>query len=241
MHLSNLWEHTLNEILNHDNKSEVEIMLRVWVKYNKLEDITSLLIYDLNDFTLSGTLCYYKEKVASEVAIKMPTTPLKGLYNLYRYIEHLILKSEYNYDDEEFDNPLDEENWLLQTRGKYMKFVIYHSSTATEPRQTSNQKLASLRKGIKREEVAYPTLKDERYFDGFSRSLYITAKSYECEEVLDPEYTPINAEKDLFDARQVFMFSVFDKHLLTDMGKVLSGNMSIQLMHNQFGRTSKII
>ena len=66
-----------------------------------------------------------------------------------------------------------------------MKFVICHSSTATEPRQTSNQKLACFRKGIKREEIAYPTLKDERYFDGFSRSLYITAKSHECEEVLD--------------------------------------------------------
>ena len=53
-----------------------------------------------------------------------------------------------------------------------MKYVIYHSSTATEPRATSNQKLISFRKGIKREETAYPTLKDERYFDSFSRSFY---------------------------------------------------------------------
>ena len=52
-----------------------------------------------------------------------------------------------------------------------MKFVIYHSSTATEPRNTSNQNLVSFRKGIEREEAAYPTLKDERYFDSFSRSL----------------------------------------------------------------------
>ena len=53
----------------------------------------------------------------------MPTTPLKELYNLYRYIQHLILESENNYYDEEFDNPLDKENWLLQTRGRYMKFL----------------------------------------------------------------------------------------------------------------------
>ena len=72
----------------------------------------------------------------------MPTTPLKELYNLYRYIQHLILESEYDYDDDEFDNPLEEENWLLQTRGKYMKFAICHSTTATEPRNTSNQKLS---------------------------------------------------------------------------------------------------
>ena len=137
---------------------------------------------------------------------------------------------------DDFDNSLDEDNWLLQTRGKYMKFVIYHSSNATEPRQTSNQKWVSFRKGIRKETTVYPTLKDERYFDGFSRCLYITAKSHECEEVLDPEYTATNTEKDVLEAKQVFMFSVFDKHSLTDMGKLLSENVCIQLMHSQFGR-----
>ena len=102
-----------------------------------------------------------------------------------------------------------------------MKYVIYHSSTATEPRNTSNQKLVSFRKGIKREETSYPTLKDERYFDSFGRSLYITAKSHECDEVLDPEYTPSNSEKEFLEAKQIFMFSVLDKHLWTDMGKTL--------------------
>ena len=87
-----------------------------------------------------------------------------------------------------------------------MKFVIYHSSTATEPRNTSNQKFVSFRNGIKREETTYPTLKDERYFDSFCRSLYITTKSHECEEVLDSEYTPSNSEKELFDAKQFSCF-----------------------------------
>ena len=133
----------------------------------------------------------------------MPNTPLKELYNLYRYIQYLILESEFEYDEDKFENPLDEDNWLLQTGGKYMKFFIYHSSTATEPRSTSNQKLGSFRKGINREETAYPTLKDERYFDSFSRSLYVTAKSHEC-EVVDPEYTPSNSEKELFEANSSF-------------------------------------
>ena len=39
--------------------------------------------------------------------------------------------------------------------------------------------------------------------------------------MLDPDYTPTNAEKDLFVAKQIFMFSVFDKHLLTAMGKTI--------------------
>ena len=123
--------------------------------------MNDLLLYGLNDFTPTGSLSQYKESAEAEETKPMPITPLKELYNLYRYIQHLILESEFEYDDDEFENPLDEDNWLLQTRGKYMKFVIYHSSTATEPRNTSSQKLVSFRKGIKREETAYPTLKDE--------------------------------------------------------------------------------
>ena len=195
--------------------------MRSWVKHNNLEDMSDLLIYDLNDFKPGGTLCHYKETAEAEETKLMLNKPLKELYNLYRYIQHLILESEFDYDDDECDDPLADGNWLLQTRRKYLKFVIYHSSTATEPRNTSNQKLVSFRKGIKREKTAYPALKDKRYFDSFSRSLYIAAKSHECEEVLHPEYTPSNSEKELFEAKQVLKFSVLDKHLLADMGKTI--------------------
>ena len=44
------------------------------------------------------------------------------------------------------------------------------------------------KKGIKREIAAYPSPEDERYFDGFKRSLFIAAKSHESNEVLDPTY-----------------------------------------------------
>ena len=37
--------------------------------------------------------------------------------------------------------------------------------------------LMGFKKGIKREIAAYPSLKDERYFDGFKRSLLIVAKT----------------------------------------------------------------
>ena len=167
INLSPIWEHTLTEILNHGNKPELGIIMRSWVKDNNQEDMNELLLHDLNDFTPTGSLSQYKVSAEAEDTKPMQITPLKELYNLYRYIQHRILESKLDYDDDEFDNPLDEGNWLLQTRGKYMKFVIYHSSTATEPRNTSNQKLVSFRKGIKREETAYPTLKDERYFDSF--------------------------------------------------------------------------
>ena len=83
--------------------------------------------------------------------------------------------------------------------------------------------LMSFKKGIKREIAAYPSLKDERYFDGFKRSLFIVAKTHECSEVLDPNYTPGSQpeEKELFEAKQTFMLSVFNANLQTDMGKTI--------------------
>ena len=153
INLSPIWEHTLTEILNHGNKTKVGIIMKSWVKDNNLQDMNDLLIHDLNDYTPTGSFSQYKVSKEAEETKPMPIPPLKELYNLYREIQHLILESEFKYDDDEFENPLDEANWLFQTRGKYMKFVIYNSFTATEPRASSNQKLISFRKGIKREKL----------------------------------------------------------------------------------------
>ena len=83
--------------------------------------------------------------------------------------------------------------------------------------------LMGFKKGIKREIAAYPSLKDERYFDGFKRSLLIVAKTHECNEVLEPNYTPGSEpeEQEIFEAKQNFMFSVFNANLQTDMGKTI--------------------
>ena len=121
---------------NHDPTTEVGIIIRAWVKHDKLEDFNSLLTFNVDDFTPSGTLCYFKYKVDSE-EVMMPTTPLKELCNLRRYIQHLIFESEYDYDDDEFDDPLNKDNWLVQTRGKFMKYVVYNSSDTIESRPTA--------------------------------------------------------------------------------------------------------
>ena len=194
-----------------------------WVKNNDMEDFRTMLAYTADKFTPTGTLCHYKDKAGPEKLVMMPTRPLQEFYNLRRYITHVMNESDYDPDDPDLDHPLSQHNWLIQTRGKGMKYVIYTLSDGIETRPISNKKqeLVSFKKGIKREETAYPTLKDEMYFQGFSRSLYITDKSHECEQVLDPDYTSTNTEKDLFEAKQILMFSVFDKHLLTDMGKTI--------------------
>ena len=64
------------------------------------------------------------------------------------------------------------------------------SSTRPTGYSTAAIELIGFKKGIKREIAAYPSLKDERYFDGFKRILFIVEKSHECNEVLEPTYTP---------------------------------------------------
>ena len=68
-HLDAIWEHTPTEILNYDDKSDVGIMIRTWVKYHKLENFSSLFNHSPDKFTLSSPLSYYKEKADSEVLL----------------------------------------------------------------------------------------------------------------------------------------------------------------------------
>ena len=113
INLSHIWEHILTEILNLCNKTEVGIIMRSWMKDDNLQDINDLLSHDINDFTPTGSLSKYKESGEAEETKPLPITPLKELYKLSRYIQHLILESEFKYDDDEFENPLDEANWLM--------------------------------------------------------------------------------------------------------------------------------
>ena len=64
------------------------------------------------------------------------------------------------------------------------------SSTRPIGYSTAAIELIGFKMDIKREIAAYPSLKDERYFDGFKGSLFLVAKSHECNEVLEPTYNP---------------------------------------------------
>ena len=52
-HLCDLWEHTIAKVFKHDSKSQIGLMLKQWIKFNKLEDFNSILNYTINDFTPS--------------------------------------------------------------------------------------------------------------------------------------------------------------------------------------------
>ena len=120
-HLCDLREHTIVKIFKHDSKSELGLMIKQWIIFNKLENFNSILNYPIDDFTPSGNLCYMNEH--GDI---LPYTPMKKIFNLKWYIQYLIDESE-----DEDQNPLSEENWMKQNNCKFMKYVIHHRHPMT--------------------------------------------------------------------------------------------------------------
>ena len=140
----------------------------------------------------------------------------------------------YNSDIDPRDDPFHPftpDEWSQQTSTMLRTNLIQNLPNDHGPEPVSSGPISSSRPtgyspaaielmGFKK---GNPSLKDERYFDGFKRSLFIVAKTHECNEVLEPTYTPGSEpeEQELFEAKQTFMFSVFNANLQTDMGKTI--------------------
>ena len=119
------------------------------------------------------------------------------------------------------------------------------SVTASDPRAASSTpscstQLLNFKRGIKRDISAYPTLKDEKYYESFKRSVLVTARAHDCEEILQPTFRPRGAADslELFRLKNDFMYSVFNKCLLSDMGKTIVrkhlDNMNAQGVWEEF-------
>ena len=120
-HLCDLWEYTIVKVLKHDSKSELGLMFKQWIIFNKLENFNSILNYPIDDFTPSGNLCYVNEH--GDI---LPYTPMKKIFNLRWYIQHFMDENE-----DEAQNPLSEENWMKQNNCKFIKYVIHHRHPMT--------------------------------------------------------------------------------------------------------------
>ena len=120
-HLCDLWEHTIAKVFKHYSKSELGLMLKQWLEFNKLENINSILNYPIDDFTPSGNLSYL-----NQYGDILHHTPLREDFNLRCYIQHLMDQSE-----DETQNPLSEENWMKQNNWKFIKYVIHHRHPMT--------------------------------------------------------------------------------------------------------------
>ena len=118
--LSYVWDHNISKILLHDLNYKMGNMTKELVVFNKLEDFNSLLKYTDDDFTPTGNLCYINQN-----GEKLHRKLMKEVFNLRWFIQHLIDENEYQYDDNEWTNPLGESNWTYQTNETFMKHVNF--------------------------------------------------------------------------------------------------------------------
>ena len=108
------------------------------------------------------------------------------------------------------------------------------------PPPSCSSQLLNFKRGIKRDISAYPTLKDKKYYESFKRSVLVTARAHDCEEILQPTFRPRgDADSlELFRLKNDFMYSVFNKCLLSDMGKTIVrkhlDNMNAQRVWEEF-------
>ena len=235
--VSTQWEHSLANLLGHDPTSEPCIALRQWVHFQGVENILDLLSWEEDELkAMPAQQVFYLDDHGQGSYLR--TNQTKQICGLITYMKHVF--SAYMSEGVRTDpfHPFSPEEWNHQTSTMMRTFLVQHLPNPICPEPVTSGpipsskptayspaalELMSFKKGIKREITAYPSLKDERYFDGFKRSLFIVAKTHECSDVLDPNYTPGSEpeEQELFEAKQTFMFSVFNTNLQTDMGKTI--------------------
>ena len=87
---------------------------------------------------------------------------------------------------------------------------------------TAKAELLHFKRGIKRDAALYPTLREDKNWDNWNRTLHAQARAHDVCEVLDKEYEPKNEDElALFSQKQSFMYSVFNRVILTDVGKTI--------------------
>ena len=235
--VSTQWEHSTTSLLGHGPTSESGIALRQWVHHQGVENILDLLSWEEDELkAIPAQQVFSLDDYGQGSSLR--TNQTKQICGLITYMKHVF--SEYMSGIEVRTNPFhpfSPEEWNQHTSTMCRTFLVQNLPNPIGPQPVTSGPISSSRptgyspaaielmgfKKIKREIAAYPSLKDERYFDGFKRSLFIVAKTHECSEVLYPNYTPGSEpeEKEFFEAKQTFMFSVFNANLQTDMGMTI--------------------
>ena len=231
------WEHSLTNLLGHDSTTELGIALRQWIHHQSVEDHLDLLSWDEDEVKANPTQQVFSLDDQGQGSY-LRTNQTKQICGLITYMKHVFSEYMVGGVREKPFHIFSSEEWSKPPSTMMRLYLVQNLPTPIGPQPVISGPISSSRpaayspaaldlmsfkKGIKREITAYPSLKDERYFDGFKRSLFIVAKTHECSEILDPNYIPGSEpeEQELFEAKQTFMFSVFNTNLQTDMGKTI--------------------
>ena len=182
-----LWEHSLTTLLGHDPTSDPGIVLRQWVHIQGVHNMLDLLSWDQEEPKTTPAQQVYSLDDNGQ-GLYLRTNQVKQMCGLITYMKHVF--GAYNSGIEPQDDPFHPftpDEWSQQTSTMSRTYLIQSlpdphgqepvlSGPISSSRPTGYSlaaiELMGFKKGIEREIAAYPSLEDERYFDGFKSSLF---------------------------------------------------------------------
>lgn len=197
--------------------------------YTEIDHIMSMTLESVE------ALEYNTGTAAAPVYTAVPTPFKSFIRMLHVYSQHRTNEGNSIGDD-----------WLSLDADEFRSFrasslaTLPTPTTAPPPRHTTSgsnvvSPLEAFKKGIKRDSRAFSPLKDMKQWDKYKRSTLAQARAQDVADVLDPAYVPTTQEaKDLFAAKQQFMYAMFETTLLTDFGK------SVVRAHEKDGDAQKV-
>ena len=100
----------------------------------------------------------------------------------------------------------------------------FPSELKQAPHSESKIALNNFKKGTKRDASVYPIFRNDKYYDTFQRSFLANLKAQGLYDVADPDHDPESGdiyEKELFQGKQSFVYSVLVTSLQTEKGREL--------------------
>ena len=214
--------------------------MRSWVIYHSLTSLEDFLMWELDTPHYDAITAWFPSRNPNQHDYLVSHKPnsIRHLIMLRKYIHHLVQDSHLSVVSDASDHVIEPTTFLHTTFLQFMSWKLNEittsspshppSVTASDPRAapsppSCSSQLLNFKSGIKRDISAYPTLKDEKYYESFKRSVLVTARAHDCEEILQPTLRPrSDADSlELFRLKNDFMYSAFNKSLLSDMGKTI--------------------
>ena len=253
-----VWEHVIAVLMKMPPTTAEGQNMRAWVLYHSLTSLEDILMWELDTLQYDAiTVCFPSmDPSQPNSLVSLKPNSIRHLIMLRKYIHYLVQDSLLSVTSDASDHALEPDNLVNTTFHQFMFWKLNEittsspspppSITASDPRATPSpppscsSQLLNFKRGIKRDISAYPTVKDENYYESFKRSVLVTARAHSCEEILQPTFRPRgDADSlELFRLKNDFMYSVFNKCLLSDMGKTIVrkhlDNMNAQRVSEEF-------
>ena len=252
-----VWEHVIDVLMKLPTTTAEGQNMRSLVTFHSLTSLEDFLMWELDTLQYDAiTVCFpSRDTTSPNSLVSLKPNSIRHLIMLRKYIHHLVQNSHLSVSSDATDHALEPDNFLHSTFHQFMSWKLNEittsspspppSVTASDPRAppstpSYSTQLLKFKRGIKRDISAYPTLKDEKYYESFKRSVLVTARAHDCEEILQPTIRPKgDADSlELFRLKNDFMYSVFNKCLLSDMGKTIVrkhlDNMNAQQVWEEF-------